>query len=263
MATTIAGRVEAQITIPAGVTLSATNVTGGGPTSIPVVAGNYYMTDLCAHIQAQLNALRTPATWTVALDTTTGLVSFNWTGATSYTITWVTTALRDLLGFAANFGPIAQGVATSGSKQALGVWIPNCTLKSDVDSKQAPTENDQRETESPGGDVYSLAGTDKYAHTNLEWTHVSLNRIWISEETTPNQSYERFYNDAIRGNGNTWLGIARPLKIYDHRGAVLGQAHSVSGWKLSGAPKLASLRMSVDGLSAYVHVQWPRLVSAG
>lgn len=263
---TFAGRVEARFTVPAGVSILATNTgVGGGASAVSITAGTYFISDLCAHVAARLNAVRTPATWTVTLDTLTGKVSINWTGAggTTFSIAWTSTALRDVLGFAADIVTAAQGVASVSPMQARGLWIPNHPLNSDVDSKQAPTETDQRDVETPSGDVVSLAGNRRYVHTNLMWEHVPINKVWISEEIVANESYEKFYTDAIDGSGNAWFTTGSPLRIYDHRAAQLGQTRGSISWKLSGCPNLSILRMTISRFAGYTKIVWPRLLSTG
>jgi hypothetical protein len=242
---TIAGRVEARFTVPAGEGIAVT-YNGVGPTAVGLTAGAYFITDFVAHILARIIAVTGVATWTVALDTTTGLVSFNYTGvAGTYTITFSTPGTALILGFTSNPTGITHGVASTGAKQALGLWIPNTTVVSDIDSDQATQETDRRDTETPTGDVITLVGNRRYVHTGITWDYVQFNRIWISRETTPNQSYERFFIDAIDGNGNGWFTPGSAVRIYDHRGSALGAAHSVSAWKTSWLPgSSSSLRMS-------------------
>lgn len=256
-AATVAGRVEAAFACP-GETLIATN-SGGGPTNVTIPAGSYFPTDFVATIAARLNAVRTPATWTVTLDPLSGLTTVNWTGSGNFTLNFAGAPnTMTTLGFTGILSGITAGLAQTGPNAHRFLWIPNHPLNSDVDSKQSPTENDMRQVESPLGTVTTLVGTDKTVHTGLEWSHVQASRAWISEETTPNQSYERFYLDAIRGNGHAWSAPNLALKIYDHRAVQLGTNKS---WKLSGPPTLADLRMTVQGFVTYVGVKWPRLVS--
>lgn len=259
---TIAGRVEAQFTVPAGQSLSATN-SGGGPTAVSITSGTYFPGDFVTHLQTRLNAVRTPATWTVTLDALTGLVTFNWTGAGTYSVSFASAALTMAqIGFTASFAGVTQGVATVGAQQHKGMWIPDCPLVADLDIRQAPIETDQRDVETPTGDVISLVGINRYVHTNLQWSHVAANRVWQSLETTVNQSYERFYADAIRGTG-TWFLPSSPLKIYDHQGFTAGSAKPVGYWKGSGIPNPARLRMSIAKFSGWAQIDWPRIVSTG
>jgi hypothetical protein len=76
---TIAGRLEAYLTVPTAVTITATN-SGGGPTAVSLTAGNYTPTELVAHVVTRLNAVRTPATWSGEVDYETGLVTLDCSG---------------------------------------------------------------------------------------------------------------------------------------------------------------------------------------
>lgn len=102
-----AGRIEALVSVPSGVSVSASN---SGATSVSLTAGDYFWTaagsvsGLAAHFQSQLNASRAPSSgaWTVTVSTTTGQLSIGCSGTTaipSFSLAWTSTALRDACGF--------------------------------------------------------------------------------------------------------------------------------------------------------------------
>lgn len=82
--TTYACRVESRFTVPSSTTVSATN-SGGGPSSVSLIAADYYLTaaggvsGLIANFQTRLNADRdpSPGAWSVSMSTTTGLVTID------------------------------------------------------------------------------------------------------------------------------------------------------------------------------------------
>lgn len=255
--------VQAAIVVPSGVAISATN-SGGGPTSVSITAGTYAtLTALCAHIQSALQTQRAPsggATWSVALSTTTGQVTIAVSSGT-YSISWTSTALRDLLGFAGNIS--SQATAT-GTKQAKGVWRPDAVLRADVDVRRAPLATDHRTTLSPTGAVYALQSNAMYRHQNVRMTHVPGDRVWEAQATLPNASYETWIKDTQLGVGHAWFGLSSKITITDHAGGTVGADASISGWQIPQLPGLDTLVMSEGAENGlYYRVVWPELVSTG
>lgn len=84
---------------------------GGGPYTVSISAGDYYLrgydseatAQLCEHIQEQIRAAGGGAVFasaTVTVSATTGCVTIDFArGSGSVTLTWSGTELRDLLGF--------------------------------------------------------------------------------------------------------------------------------------------------------------------
>jgi hypothetical protein len=267
---TFDGRIEAQFTVPAGVTISATN-SGGGPTSIPIVAGTYYISAFVAHVVAQLNATRTPANWTGSLSTGasgTGKVTFNWTGVGTYTINWTSTTVRDVLGFAADLVGITQGVASVSPKQARGLWIPDCPLNLDGDVPRAPIVTDAQTSASPRGDATTLVGNKLYRHKNLRWTHVLEAKVWEAAAVIANASWETFWTDAHLGQGSiSWFSPGSKLQIYDHAARQLGinanGGAGVGGWVASKGPADTEVKKVDQAWGGLWRIEIPELLSSG
>src|SRR3990167_1112188 len=100
------GRLEGQITVPTG----GWTATVGGPATI--AAGTYYAAAFLAAVGA---AFATAGSTTCAASASlgvsgTGLVTITFGSATA--ITWVSTDLRDILGFAGNSGSATSHVGT-------------------------------------------------------------------------------------------------------------------------------------------------------
>lgn len=210
------GRIEALMTIPAGVSASVTN-SGGGATTVTITAGTYYITTLAAHFQAQLIALRPPSTgtWAVTLSTGvsgTGKITIDCTDGVSWSITWTSTTLRDILGFTANITTVTT--AQTGASQARGLWLPACPLNSDSDVKIAPRGSDHRNTVGPTGEVYGLVGNLFYRHKNLRYAYVPVHRAWTSKETTTNASWETFFHETQLGQNSSWFSVTSKVRIY-------------------------------------------------
>lgn len=262
---TFDGRVEAVVVVPAGQTVTAVN-NGGGPTSVPITAGSYFLSALCTQLVTDLTSARPLfggfGAWQVTLSTGpngTGQVTIGLTVGT-FSLTWPSTLLQQLLGFTAAIDTVASA---TGSNQARGVWIPDCPLVADGDPKRAPMASDMRQGVSPKGDVFTLVGTTMLKHTGLAWSLVALNRVWTAEELVTNQAYETFWKDTQLGAGHPWFGVGSALKIYDQRGISVGQDASVSAWNLVNPPGLETLKMSQQGYTGLWRVEWPQIVSSG
>ena len=265
---TFDGRIESSVTVPAGVTISATN-SGGGPTSVPLTAATYAsMTALLAHVVAQLNATRTPATWTGSISTGasgTGKVSLNWTGAGTYSIAWTNTTIRDLLGFTADLAGVTQGVASVGTKQCRGLWIPDSPITALGDPRSAPKRSDRRGMTTPNGVVYTHVGNTLYRLRGVRYTHVPLSRIWEQNAAIPNASLETFWNETQLGQSSSWFSPGMKLQIWDHTGQLVGSnanaGAGLAGWYISTPFELDDLPLAITGWTGLFAVALGDLVS--
>jgi hypothetical protein len=265
---TFDGRIEAQMTVPSSVSINATN-SGGGPTAVSITAGTYYISDLVTHVQTRLNSVRTPANWTVTLSTGvsgTGRVTINWTGAGTYSIAWTAngTTLRDVLGFTGDLTGVTQGVASVSTKQARGLWIPDCPLNLATDTPRSPIATDAMPVVSPRGDVQVLVGNSMYKHTALRYSNVLEAKVWEAAAAIANASWETFWKDAYLGQGSiSWFTAGSKMKIVDHAGRTLGSDAAISGWKATRGP-FDTLPKKVDRAWAGMWaIEIPELVSAG
>jgi hypothetical protein len=123
--------------------------------------------------------------------------------------------------------------------------------------------SDMRQSVSPRGDAYTLVGNTYRAHKSFAWTHVAIGRVWEAETAIANQSYERFFQDALLGVGHAWFLPGSGLKIYDQRGIFVGQDATISAWNVVNPPGLETLTMSFQQFTGYWQILWPLLVSAG
>lgn len=268
----IGGRLEALVTVPSGVEISATN-NGGGPTTVTITAGTYTLTSLCAHVQTQLTSARAPLSgaWSVSLSTGasgTGLVTIAMSAGT-LSITWTSTLLRDLLGFTAT---ITAQTTSTGTLQARGLWLPKCPLNLDGDPDAAPKATDLRTTTSPTGVVLGLKGTSMYRHRNLSWSHVSRRYTHRAAEVTAGESLEQWLDDTQYGDGHAWFTVANPFHVYwDNAGTdravgyVLNSgAGPTVGWSLTGVTGIDQIvKRRADGWLGIWSVTLPQIVSAG
>lgn len=248
------GRIEARFTIPSGgASVSVTN-SGGGPTTSTVDAGSYYLTaaggvsGLLADFQTKLNTDQ-PANWTVTLSTTTGKVTIDCADE-PWVLSWTSTNLRDALGFTGNIASTTS--AQTGANQARFLWIPDCPPNSDIpDHAQAPRVTDRHATRGPTGLVIAHVGNTMYRHPGWRYSHVLRRRVWKGEESTTNESWERFLEDSAFGIGHAWGDSQCRVQIYDVGGALVGlnanSGSGVSGWNLVGPGINALVPKPVSG----------------
>lgn len=253
------GRIEAFMAVPAGITLTATNGTGG-PTLVTLTAGSYTASSLVAHVVAALNAQR-PSGWTGSVSTGssgTGRVTLAGTG--TWTITWTTTALRDVLGFAANITAVTG--AQTGTICARGLWLPDAPIQIDSDPARAPIVSDLRTTQSPTGRVYAVAGNTFYRHRNLRWSHVPRARVYEAVAQYAGNTWETWFRQTQIGGLVSWLSTGSAFEIYDHNEIKFGSDYSVTSWQISPAINSIEPKRVSDWVGLW-EVAIPSIVSAG
>lgn len=261
-----ATRFDAFRTIPSGTTIAATN-SGGTATSVSLTAGSYTAATLAVHIAARLNAVRTPATWTVDISYTTGLCTIDCVGET-WAITFTTTTAGTVLGFVGNISSTSD--PATGTQNVRGLWLPDCPLDLEGDPVRAPLVTDLRTTESPTGAVYGLVGTSKYRHRGLRLSHVSRARTWEGSASTAYSSWEAWLKDTQLGAGHAWFTAASAFQPYwDNAGtaAIIGAdlnsgAGATSGWQMTGLDSVEPKKASAPWLGQWV-IEVPQIVSVG
>lgn len=270
------GRLEARFTVPSAVTISVTS-NAGGPTVVTIAAGSYTPTSFCAYLQSALIAQRsvTAGTWTVTLSTGrtgTGFVTIAVTAGT-FSITWTSTLLRDILGFTAT---ITAQTSSTGPQQCLGLWLPDCPTMTDLDPTLAPRVTDSRSVESANGLVITHTSTSKRVHKGLRYSHVLQAKIRETAAVTAgytHSSLEQWINDTQISAGHTWFSAGSAFHVYwDNAGtdSLLGlDANSgtgpATGWCFS--PAISDLSEVIRRVDAAWNGVWavtfPPLVSEG
>lgn len=208
------GRLEAFITVPSGVSISVTN-NGGGPTTVNITAGSYAPTSLCAHIASALTAQRAPSSgsWSVTLSTGsagTGQVTIAMSAGT-FSITWTSTVLRDLLGFTGN---ITTQTSSTGANACRGLWLPKCPMMIEGHPASKGTSTDARSTMSPTGKSLTLKGTTKYRRRGLVWSHVANAQYREAAAAVTYSSLEQWITDTQWGDGHAWFTPGSAFQIY-------------------------------------------------
>lgn len=241
----IDGRFLAFFTVPSGVTIIVT--ANGITTVVAITAGVYTIATFMTQLQTNLQAQRPPAgsAWTVSLSTGasgTGQVTIDAPDDT-WSITWTSTDLRDLLGFEDNIAGVTT--AQTGVAHARGLWMPDCTLFLAHRYKAAPPSTDLRQTESPDGFVIGHVGNRKYKHRNVRYQLVPFNRVWLADEVVENESLEAFLTDVQWGLGHAWFTNTSKCVIVLHDGTEIGGG-SVAGWYIKGCESMDACTQRAD-----------------
>jgi hypothetical protein len=218
----VLSRLEGRVTIPA----STTATVGAGTATI--TAGTYYPTTLLAEVATRFaTASGTTCTVTGSFGRTgTGLVTIVFGVAKA--IAWVSTDLRDLLGFA---GDSASATSHVGTLHARNVWLPGCPYLAPnaIDATfRGYRVADMRVVESASGYVWAHMGQEK-EWTWLRWTRVPRAKVWQANETTANASWERFVRDAIWGV-SAWGTPGGPIRFYPDADAATYATYSVADY---------------------------------
>jgi hypothetical protein len=203
------------------------------------------------------NGVRTALTWA-----TTGVTK----SATTFSLAWTSTNLRDLLGFTADIS--SANSPQTGTKQARGLWRPDCPLSlAKSTTKMAPIITDRKTTIGPTGATYSHKGTKRYEQASAKWSLVEKQYIEESSATYANASLEQFLKDTQWGEGHSWFAVGSLIQIYDNAGYILGQdlnsGAGPDGWTWIDSDKFMAERTDQRGYDGLWSVEIPRLVSSG
>jgi hypothetical protein len=200
-------KLEALHTI--GASLFGVNVDSAGLKYIS--AGDYYWSStadggsasLVSALQTLLTSgLGSVASTTVALDDSTGKITITW-GSGSHTIAFTSMAQARM-----GSADASKGSASSHTLdyQVQGLWLPN-VMPSGQDGSVASVwrpVSDRRVTKSRSGAVWATANTTRY-ETTFEYRGVTKAKTWEADESTVNESFESFWEDAL----NVRAGIFR------------------------------------------------------
>ncbi len=218
------GKLEGRIVVPTGgYAVAIAEVGGGAGGTATIPAGNYYLSsgdtladDLLQEWADQINGLAgTSGTYSVSIgagENGTGKVTISATGITSFSVTWTSTVLRDLLGWT---GTISGSLSYTAPEQAESLWLPDCAFKNlnGGSTWDGWIESNLRAHESPAGHVAALSGQRKKVSA-LEWQAISRAKVWTVNETTTNASLEKFYTDVVLAEAS-WAGRAGgPIRWY-------------------------------------------------
>jgi len=231
------------------------------------VAGSGVATGLSANLSTALAAFANAinSAWTVSMSASTGLVSIGWTGyaTPTWSLSWTSTALRDVLGFTANISGVTS--TQVGTQQARGVWFPECPLDLDGDPDRAPLVSDARQSLSPTGQSITLVGNTFRRHSNIVWSHVPIAQVWDAEATYENGSWEEFLIETQFGLNSSWFSPGSPIQIwYSNAGTdtLLGADATITGWSIVGLNSIEPTK-SAPGWTGLWRIEIPQIVAVG
>lgn len=252
------GRIDAQITVPTGgwsVSVAITAI-GGSPFTVTIAAGTYYPVDLLSTFQTQLDAASgADGAFTVSAswgEAGTGFVTIAHATQT-ITVTWTSTALRDVLGFTGTLTPAA--LTFTGTEACEAVWLPNAEAAFYYgNGDEGHTETDASSTISPRGDVKRLVYNTRQVLPSATWSHVQKAFARAAAETTTNASFERWWRNT-QGGELSYFEPAAPVRL-------VWNADSPSTYKTYRLPGLTSTEMTrvVDEWNGLFRIEIPRLV---
>lgn len=213
------GRLEGRITL----TTAWTATVGGGTATI--AAGTYYPSTLLTAVgTAFATASGTTCAATASLgESGTGIVTITFGSAKA--IAWVSTDLRDILGFTADS---ASATTHTSTKQLRGVWLPGSNyhaLNPVSESWVGWYESDARSAVNGAGYSWTVMGQTRRI-VSLTWPFVPRSRAHIGNEVTANQSFERFARDCIWGEPS-WGTAGGPIRFYPDAAATFYAAYAV------------------------------------
>jgi hypothetical protein len=208
-------KLESRITVPSGnyAILVADTGAGGIPQAITAATSGYYFltgtTSLLTTIKTALDASALNGTFTLTVDdtsdsTATGKVTISSTE--TFSLTWSSTALRDILGFSGNLSAASSYTATYHSKY---IYLPNCGRSSATTLSPEPTstsyelgipEYDYSSTLSPSGYSTQLQYNTRYKEV-IGFSNLKAYKTWARSEVSTYESLETFIQTMMDNGG--------------------------------------------------------------
>lgn len=189
--------------------------------TVTLPAGEYFWPTLITALEAAILAATTDVyTVTVDDDTdgATGRVTIA-TAAGNFDVTWTSTTIRDLLGFAGN---LTGDDTYTGTSHAKCLWLPNCgpsnltspdTTSTTVYGKPVA---DGKTSKSPSGYTRATVYSTRY-EGSLELHYVIGKKAWRAFEEVTGESFEQFWLDGI--------GLGRSVRYYPDRSSDASYQH--------------------------------------
>lgn len=207
------GRLEGRIKVA-----SAWTATVGAGTAT-VAAGTYYLSSVDStaadFLQTVADAFATAASTTCSITASlgengTGIVTITFGSAKA--IAWISTDLRDVLGFDDDS---ASATVHTSVGSARSVWLPSCHYRAPEipsDTFKGLPYTDTRMVMNQAGYSWHVSGQTHY-QLPIEWPAVTAEKTRITRESTNSQSFERFWRDHIFGSA-TWGRPGGPVRLY-------------------------------------------------
>lgn len=209
------GRLEAQITVPAGGWTVALTVTAiGGPTNVTIPAGTYWISELISTFITQLNAafggdgaFTFSANWDEGGDGIFALFH----ATETFSLTWTSTSLRNLLGFTADLTPAA--LSFTGTEQIESFWMADCPFDAPRGVTTGIRTFDRTVQVSPQGDTSALSYQSRRKVGGISFPMVGKARTFRAHEVIANESFETWFENT-HGALVTYFGTAPKCRFY-------------------------------------------------
>lgn len=203
----------------------------------------YGVTSLLAYIVAALNASAALAgTYAMVVDDdydeSTGRVTISATGLTTFSLGWLSPALRDALGFTADLFGAASYVSPNSSPH---IWLPDAGRDSDMvpDGDEGLPISSGSVLVSPSGKTRGKSGAKRRAS---RWEHacVTGRKIWADYATVVNESLETFWLNNI--------GDHRRVRYHKNRSndAVFHNGYRMLANDMRVAPELENAKWTTS-----------------
>lgn len=246
-------KLEGIVTISSGSSVSITETGGGGTASVSLTAGDYSLSELCAHLAVVLTSNGTlSGTYSCSVadgsDTSSGKVTISASGITSFTLTWTDSTVRDAFGFTATLAPTAATFTADDASP--WIWLPNVG-RSDADLADGDEGDPIRQVAvncAPSGDVYAWASSALRYETVIEFQNVKGYKGLRSLEVVTNESLQTFFETVIsKGIPFRYYADRSDDTTYTEHVAKQGDAErfglepQIKGWR--GAQSLWTYRV--------------------
>lgn len=253
------GRISGTIKLSTAWTVQIQGSADGSPVTATIAAGTYGMgCDLAANgefvtvVKAAFNAASASA-WNITHSLGEGGTNKITISETSFSVTWSATTygpnVRDIFGFAGNIS--GASTSSTGTKQVRFCWLADAPWKTPHGKNEAGWYlTDARETVSPAGHVVGFVGNTQ-RRNRIEYNGVAEAHCRIASESTTNESFERFWLDAIVGQGPGSV-VCGPIYWYtDADSSSTGAfSYSVVGDALRQFPG----QLMVDGYTGFYSI---------
>jgi len=203
------GRIEARIYQPSNWTATVTGSASG--TATITASSARYPSDLLAAVAAAFSTTTgDTVTVTGSLgESGTGLVTI--ASSANIAVTWVSTSLRDILGFTGN---LSSGTPHLSTRPLRGVWLPNAEGAFPYGpGDEGHTETDLTTTESPSGDIKGLVYNSRVVLPSARWSHVPRRYARAYAESQLGESFETWWKWTQQGTLDYFLPVS-PVRLY-------------------------------------------------
>jgi len=203
---------------------------GAGSTITLTAAATYYHSsagndsvDLPAKLAALLDAAGA-ATYTVSVDageSGSGRYTISATGGSvaDFTLTWISTALRDVLGFTGNLATGGGTLTYTSQGAAQCLWLPSAGNGSGVPIGTTAIGDDIDETDASDIGTPDSSNVTRFSYHRrginaVDYQACTAARSRVAYETYTNESWQSFWRDCIDGDLSAQIVAVAQVRIY-------------------------------------------------